>query len=239
MEGLKLPPRVKDISGGTINNLKVLSYAGRNENKIPLPTWRVECPCGRIVTMTKTCINKNVSGCGSCLNEVEEFEDYLLVNVSTEKYPNTYTKVDKSFIHLFANVRWHVYVRSGEYQTMKYVRTNSDQFISSELHRVVLGNPAGLVCDHISGDTLDNRSKNLRAVTSQENSKNCKKGINNTTGRLGVSVTPKGKFRAYINVGSKQIHLGHFELYEDAVLAREDAEILYGFHKNHGRVGNS
>ena len=44
------------------------------------------------------------------------------------------------------------------------------------------------------------------------------------------------KERAAIKVDGKQIHLGHFTKKALAIVARSEAEIKYGFHKNHGRV---
>lgn len=50
---------------------------------------------------------------------------------------------------------------------------------------------------------------------------------NNSTGVPGVSVFRNGRYRAYINIGSKQIHLGFFDRLEDAKAARKEAEIKY------------
>jgi hypothetical protein len=45
----------------------------------------------------------------------------------------------------------------------------------------------------------------------------------------------KNKYRAYITLGSTQIHLGVFSDIESATEARRLADIKYGFHENHGR----
>lgn len=51
---------------------------------------------------------------------------------------------------------------------------------------------------------------------------------NNTSGHKGVSLIKKtGKYRAYIKIKGKQIHLGHYDYLQDAIEAREKAEKLY------------
>src|SRR5688500_5130193 len=54
------------------------------------------------------------------------------------------------------------------------------------MHRVVMGAPDGLVVDHINGNRLDNRRRNLRICTQGENSLNRRKASNNTSGYIGV-----------------------------------------------------
>ena len=90
--------------------------------------------------------------------------------------------------------------------------------------------------DHIDGDKLNNHIDNLRVVTQQENRKNQKIPRNNTSGVTGVYFAKHAKkWCARIQVDDKLIHLGYFDNFEDAVAARKAAEILYGFHENHGR----
>ena len=40
------------------------------------------------------------------------------------------------------------------------------------MHRLIMGEPKGLVVDHINNQTLDNRRYNLRAITQTENRRN-------------------------------------------------------------------
>lgn len=92
--------------------------------------------------------------------------------------------------------------------------------------------------DHINGIRTDNRIENLRAVSNAENHKNQKRPRSNASGVVGVSFFRRvGGWQASIMVSGRTIHLGTFVEFERAVAARKAAEIEYGFHPNHGRVG--
>lgn len=89
--------------------------------------------------------------------------------------------------------------------------------------------------DHINGIRDDNRPSNLRAVSCAENSRNLALSKRNTTGIIGVFPC-KSKFCAQIKVNNEVIHLGTFGTINEAFLARKEAEKVYNFHENHGRI---
>lgn len=90
--------------------------------------------------------------------------------------------------------------------------------------------------DHEDGNTLNNRSSNLRNVTGQMNQKNMKTPVTNTSGHIGVCWDKaRNKWESKIKCGGKTIHLGRFINFDDAVAARKAAEKQYNFHPNHGR----
>ena len=106
---------------------------------------------------------------------------------------------------------------------------------TKKMHRFLIGETEfGKVIDHINRNPLDNRRKNLRVCTYQENCRNC----SNTKGRalpLGISKTQNGKkYRVRIMVDRKEICLGRYEKLEDALLARYLGEQKYfcGFRYN-------
>lgn len=72
-------------------------------------------------------------------------------------------------------------------------------------------------CDHINGNSLDNRRANLRLVTLQENAMNRRLGNRSTTGFKGVSFKKQtGRYEAYICKNGKQKHIGYYNTPEEA-----------------------
>ena len=93
-----------------------------------------------------------------------------------------------------------------------------------------------LEIDHIDGDSQNNSIRNLRSVTSQENSMNSSVPATNTSGVVGVSFCKRdGRWRAHIQTSGKYQHIGYFGHIFDAACARKSKEIELGFHANHGR----
>ncbi|ASK88496.1 HNH endonuclease signature motif containing protein [Sphingorhabdus sp. SMR4y] len=98
------------------------------------------------------------------------------------------------------------------------------------------GSPPENQIDHINGVRNDNRIANLRDVTCSQNLQNAKLRTSNSSGCTGVSFNGQlQKWETYIIVDSKQIRLGMFADFDDAVAARKKAERVHGFHPNHGR----
>jgi hypothetical protein len=84
--------------------------------------------------------------------------------------------------------------------------------------------------DHRNRNPADNRWCNLREVSHLVNHQNRSfptRTKNNQTGRVGVSRTKQGTFRVQINSGGKNIGLGRYKTFQEAVAVREAAEIHY------------
>jgi hypothetical protein len=105
-------------------------------------------------------------------------------------------------------------------------------------HRAILAMHLGRwpdQVDHINGDKHDNRLCNLREVSARQNSMNTKIRRLSGSGVHGVCFRKqRGKWRARIKHLGKEVCLGHFDLVEDAIAARKQAEVLFGYHPNHG-----
>jgi len=96
--------------------------------------------------------------------------------------------------------------------------------------------PDGMQIDHINGKRDDNRLSNLRVVSHRENAQNAKLHIHNKSGVTGVRWNKqRGKWHSQIQASGKQITLGRYDDWFEAVCARMSANNRYGFHPNHGR----
>ena len=91
--------------------------------------------------------------------------------------------------------------------------------------------------DHKNHERSDNRWSNLREVTRLENSRNRSMHLNNKSGFSGVCWKKRvSKWLASISINGKRKHLGYFKDIDDAIEARKNANIEYGYHANHGEV---
>lgn len=92
------------------------------------------------------------------------------------------------------------------------------------------------------GMTLDRKDpngnyepENCKWSSLSEQSFNKRKGINNTTGKVGVYKTKQcGHYTAMIGFQRELIYLGYFIEFLDAVYAREVAELEYFGYLKHG-----
>lgn len=120
------------------------------------------------------------------------------------------------------------------YYRTTITKTRVEHLVHRIIFKMVYGYEPVSV-DHINGNGLDNRLCNLRGCSHSENHKNVKRLVNNTSGVTGVSRSrDKLRWRVRIRVGKKDVNLGEFKNFEDAVMVRRQAEIDNNYHVNHG-----
>jgi len=120
------------------------------------------------------------------------------------------TKVDNDMFPMLNKIRWNSNFRNNSHYPDYSIWVNGKSR-HSFLHWYVIGHPLnGLMVDHINGDTLDNRRKNLRIVTRRENGQNRKSHRN---GKLvGASLDKTwGGWKSCIKLDGKLKWLGRFK----------------------------
>lgn len=134
-----------------------------------------------------------------------------------------YAKVDPADYGWLAQYRWH-YVKSG--RTFYAVRSDWRNGRSRKIwmHREIMNTPAGLVCDHINHNGLDNRVRNLRNCTTAQNNCNRRHYRNAKSRYRGVFWSKEMQmWCAAIQVHGVPKHLGYFMYEIDAARAYDAA----------------
>jgi len=97
------------------------------------------------------------------------------------------------------------------------------------MHREVANTPEGLECDHINGNSLDNRKTSLRSATRQQNCWNSRKRRPKSLSKYkGVSRNKRGReWKAMLTVNGKATYLGSFKDQIEAAKAYDAAAQKY------------
>lgn len=106
-----------------------------------------------------------------------------------------YTEVSPDWFEELSKYKW--FARYSKSNNKFYASRNVGKFPNRKLehmHRVIMNTPEGMDCDHINGDTLNNRTDNLRNCSRSENVTNSKLRSDNTSGYKGVHKTSHGRW---------------------------------------------
>ena len=138
-----------------------------------------------------------------------------------------YALVDDEDYEELSQYKWYFHKGKNDNRadyTKRYQHKNNKATIIS-MHRAIMKPPKGMVVDHINGNGLDNRKKNLRVCTNAENCRNAKKPKNNKSGHTGIFWRKEDKgWQVNICVNYKQKYLGVYKKPEDAIRVRKAAE---------------
>lgn len=136
--------------------------------------------------------------------------------------------VDDEDYEILNAFRWYAWCYAGLWYAKRNFWVNG-KCKTVYMHRKILNAQQGIEIDHRNGNGLDNRKENLRLCTHRQNM--CNKKQPRKGNKLGI----KGvywnkeckKFRAKIQSNGKTIHLGLFNVLDDADIAYRRAELKY------------
>jgi hypothetical protein len=228
---------LKDLTGQKFGRLTVLKRTDDHISKSGIRSvkWECICDCGNIVNVIGDALKSgNTKSCGCYKKELDpaiygkQNKKYNTYDLSGE-YGIGYSEDGDAFyfdLDDYEKIKDYYWTKKG--MDRHYKSTINKQTVL--LHRYILNiHNTNLIVDHINTHhPEDNRKANLRIVTGSENQMNRKLGKNNTSGVTGVSWLKKNNvWRARININNKEINLGYFENFSDAVQARINAEEKY------------
>lgn len=140
--------------------------------------------------------------------------------------------LDAADVSLVSGRNWYALVnKTGHaYAVRQYAEGGKQK--CELMHRTIMGTEVGREVDHIDGDGLNNRRRNLRNCSHNENMANAVVSRRNRLGLKGA-YKKKNRYRACIRRGSTRVNLGSYLTPEEAAAAyRGAALVLYGAFAN-------
>lgn len=149
----------------------------------------------------------------------EEKKDYMLIKLTR----GLYAKVDPEDFHRLNVHKWHAVPNGTTFYAIRNIRTKTGKRTKIRMHQEIVKAPKGHELDHKDRNGINNRSKNLRVVTHDQNIKNYG-SIGGSSNYKGVSWSKQArKWRAQLRINYKQTHLGYFDSEKEAAIVYDNA----------------
>lgn len=224
----------KDLTGQKFSRLTVLERA--EDHVSPKGNhyvqWLCKCECGNTTIVRAISLTSEITkSCGCLSKEIAHTQA-----IKNFKKQNSFEICDR-YVTMYTLKNEPFYIDLEDFDKVKSICwwRRKDGYIlgrlngkTIRLHRYVTNCPSEYEVDHRNHDKSDNRKENLRIVTRSQNSMNKGLQSNNTSGVTGVCWdTHYQKWVAQIRLNNKNIRLGSFENFDDAIKVRQEAEEKY------------
>lgn len=134
---------------------------------------------------------------------------------------------DIDFLYLL-NFKWHLRKSCKTKYAKRNIKYSFICMHEEIIKRMGLVISKGYQIDHRDRNGLNNQRFNLRIITCSLSSFNRNIHSNNTSGFTGIRFREDHmKWESYININKKYKHLGLFNILEDAIKVRREAELKY------------
>lgn len=221
--------RSKNILGQKFGRLIVLKRVENYTRSSGAQTaqWLCQCECGNLVVIRGDNLRSGcIKSCGCLHRESASNQGKSM------KKQNKYDLSGEYGIGYTSNTNEQFFFDLEDYNKIKnycWCKTNNGYIIAPKsdgdsifLHRLVMNPQSDEFVDHIFHCKFDNRKSKLRIVNKSQNAMNSITPSNNTSGIKGVSFNKSSKkWIAYIKLNQKNINLGSYVKFEDAVNARK------------------
>lgn len=192
--------------------------------------WECLCDCGGANILATTTLNSGlVKSCG-CIKRELDLERTRTHGMSKTLIYDVYNSM-KARCYNTANAAYSYYGGSGVKVCDRWLEGNGVGFLNFVEDMGEKPSPTFSV-DRIDPDG-DYSPGNCRWASKHTQAVNQRLKESNKSGKTGVAWDTKGKaWRAYISVEGKRVFLGTFHDKEEAIVARQNAELEhYGFVK--------
>ncbi|MDB5445684.1 MAG: putative DNA-binding protein [Phenylobacterium sp.] len=132
--------------------------------------------------------------------------------------------IDAADVPLVSGRNWYAQIAAGTVYAARSEMIHGRQRCVL-MHRVIIGAPSDHEVDHRDLNGLNNRRRNLRIASRQQNLANRGKLRNNTSGRKGVRQHGRG-WIAEIEANGARYYLGRFTTIDQASAAYHGAAVV-------------
>jgi len=117
------------------------------------------------------------------------------------------------------------------------IQVDGDLYLAHRLAFLFMKGAMPIEVDHENHVRNDNRWVNLWAACRLTNMQNTSMRADNSSGKTGVSWDKRRRaWQIRIQIDGVETQLGYSDSLEEAIAIREAADLLSGFHANHGNA---
>jgi hypothetical protein len=215
-EVYKMGRKPIEMIGVKFGRWTVIERAGSDKDSKPM--WLCECVCGNRKIINGAALRRGDSKSCGCISK----EIFTKHGMYKSRLNKTYRGM-KQRCYNPKNTRYEYYGGRGIVMCQEWLGENG--FINFMNWALKSGYTDELSIDRINNDGIYEPS-NCQWVNEESQCRNRRIKSNNKTGVSGVF--PRGsKWRVHIRVNGKNLNVGTFDNFDDASLARKNAEAKY------------